>query len=71
VFGRNLQRERQEKVGAREECHWSHACLLEAARFKCAGGDPMAFLECSFCVEKRAPYSLDALTMGTNACDAN
>jgi hypothetical protein len=32
VFGRNLQCELVRKVDTREECHWSHACSLQASR---------------------------------------
>jgi hypothetical protein len=32
VFGRNLQGELVRKVDTREECHWSHACSLQASR---------------------------------------
>jgi hypothetical protein len=30
VFGRNLQCELVRKVDTREECHWTHACTLQA-----------------------------------------
>jgi hypothetical protein len=30
VFGRNLQRQPVRGVNFREECHWSHACSLQA-----------------------------------------
>ena len=32
VFGGNLQCEPVRKVDTREECHWSHACPLQASR---------------------------------------
>jgi hypothetical protein len=30
VFGRNLQCQPVRRVNTREECHWSHACSLQA-----------------------------------------
>jgi hypothetical protein len=56
VFGRNLQCELVRKVDTREECHWSHACSLEASRRGTNG-----ILECKFLSKKRTlPSRLQA-----------
>jgi hypothetical protein len=54
VFGRNLQCQPVRGVNFRDECHWSHACSLQASR---RGIQSNSILECKFLPKKahRAP----------------
>jgi hypothetical protein len=51
VFGRKLQCELVRKVDTREECHWSHACSLQA-NMRGNQCHPRVWIS----AEKRAPY---------------